>query len=109
MKTLKLIKSDTYLRPYAEAIEGRYNYALKREQELTGGKTLSEWANGYLYFGLHKVGSLGVEELRSSGVTTEPSELLNKRKARLNLSTSQPRQRRNGYCVSGRQTLRRYT
>ena len=55
MKTLKLIKSDTYLRPYAEAIEGRYNHALQREQELTGGKTLSEWANGYLYFGLHKV------------------------------------------------------
>ena len=55
MKTLKLIQSDSYLRPYAAAIEGRYNYALKREQELTGGKTLSEWANGYLYFGLHKV------------------------------------------------------
>ena len=47
MKTLKLVKSDTYLRPYAEAIEGRYNYALKREKELTGGKKLSEWANGY--------------------------------------------------------------
>ena len=55
MKTLKLIQSDTYLRPYAEAIEGRYNYALKREKELTGGKKLSEWANGYMYFGLHKV------------------------------------------------------
>ena len=55
MKTLKLVKSDTYLRPYAEAIEGRYNYALKREKELTGGKKLSEWANGYMYFGLHKV------------------------------------------------------
>ena len=55
MKTLKLVKSDTYLRPYAEAIEGRYNYALKREKELTGGKKLSEWANGYLYFGLHKI------------------------------------------------------
>ena len=63
MKTLKLIKSDTYLRPYAEAIEGRYNYALKREQELTGGKKLSEWANGYLYFGLHKVEG---EELKGS-------------------------------------------
>ena len=55
MKTLKLIQSDIYLRPYAEAIEGRYNYALSREKELTGGKTLSEWANGYLYFGLHKM------------------------------------------------------
>ena len=55
MKTLKLIQSDTYLHPFAEAIEGRYNYALSREKELTGGKTLSEWANGYLYFGLHKI------------------------------------------------------
>ena len=55
MKTLKLIQSDTYLHPFAEAIEGRYNYALSREKELTGGKTLSEWANGYMYFGLHKV------------------------------------------------------
>ena len=55
MKTLKLVKSDTYLRPYADAIEGRYNYALKREKELTGGKKLSEWANGYMYFGLHRV------------------------------------------------------
>ena len=68
MKMLKLVKSDTYLRPYAEAIEGRYNYALKREKELTGGKKLSEWANGYLYFGLHKIEGSGVEELRSSGV-----------------------------------------
>ena len=55
MKTLKLIQSDTYLHPFAEAIEGRYIYALSREKELTGGKTLSEWANGYLYFGLHKM------------------------------------------------------
>ena len=44
MKTLKLIQSDTYLHPFAEAIEGRYNHALSREKELTGGKTLSEWA-----------------------------------------------------------------
>ena len=74
MKTLKLIQSDTYLRPYAEAIEGRYNYALKREKELTGGKKLSEWANGYLYFGLHKIEGSGVQELRSSGVTSEQAQ-----------------------------------
>ena len=55
MKTLKLIQSDPYLRPYANAIEGRYKYAVAQEQKLTGGKKLSEWANGYLYFGLHKV------------------------------------------------------
>ena len=91
MKTLKLIQSDSYLRPYAAAIEGRYNYALKREQELTGGKTLSEWANGYLYFGLHKIEGSGVlispdgsndysqanvQEFRSSGVQ-EGGSLLN--------------------------------
>ena len=74
MKTLKLIQSDIYLRPYAEAIEGRYNYALSREKELTGGKTLSEWANGYLYFGLHKIESSGVQELRSSGVISEQAQ-----------------------------------
>ncbi len=85
MKTLKLIKSDTYLRPYAEAIEGRYNYALKREQELTGGKKLSEWANGYLYFGLHKIEGSGVQELRSSGVTSEQAQSASEP---LNLSTA---------------------
>ena len=55
MKTLKLIQSDPYLRPFANAIEGRYNYAIAQEKKLTGGKKLSEWANGYLYFGLHKI------------------------------------------------------
>ena len=53
MKTLRLIESDSYLQPYAAAIEGRYNYAVQRERELTGGKPLSDWANGYMYFGLH--------------------------------------------------------
>ena len=55
MKTLKLIQSDSYLRPYASAIEGRYNYATYQEKKLTGGQKLSDWANGYMYFGLHKV------------------------------------------------------
>ena len=56
MKTLKLIQSDSYLRPYASAIEGRYNYAIAQEKKLTGGQKLSDWANGYMFFGLHKVG-----------------------------------------------------
>lgn len=53
---LKLIKNDSWLEPYTEAIEGRYNYVLKREAELTnqGKITLSDFASGYLYFGLHK-------------------------------------------------------
>ena len=41
MKTLKLIQSDSYLRPYASAIEGRYNYAIAQEKKLTGGQKLS--------------------------------------------------------------------
>ena len=96
MKSLKLIESDSYLQPFAEAIEGRYNYALQREKELTNGVKLSDWANGHLYFGLHRIESSGVlispegsndysqanfQELRSSGVTSEQaqsaSELLN--------------------------------
>lgn len=54
MKTLKIVKSDPYLKPYENAINGRYNYANEIEQQLTEGRSLSDFANGYLYFGLHK-------------------------------------------------------
>ena len=53
MKTLKLIQNDPYLQPYAEAITGRYEYAVEKEKELIGSKNLSDFADGYLYFGLH--------------------------------------------------------
>ena len=55
MKTLKLIQSDPYLQPFAEAINGRYHYAVNREKELTNGAKLSDWANGHMFYGLHKV------------------------------------------------------
>lgn len=53
---LSIIKNDPWLTPYAKAIEGRYNYYLKRQADLTrnGELTLSEFASGHLYFGLHK-------------------------------------------------------
>ncbi len=52
---LGLIENDLWLEPYAEAIEGRRQYALEKEQELIGGqKTLADFATGYLYFGLHR-------------------------------------------------------
>ena len=55
MKTLKLIKNDPWLAPYKQAIEGRHNRALEKMAELTNGSgNLSEFADGYLYFGLHK-------------------------------------------------------
>lgn len=54
--TLKLIKNDEWLRPYSDAIEGRYNYAVSKIAELTGNgaKTLSDVSTGYLYYGLHR-------------------------------------------------------
>ncbi len=52
-KGLKLVQSDPYLLPYASAIQGRYDYAVSKEQQLTGGTPLQDWADGYLYFGLH--------------------------------------------------------
>ncbi|WP_298648697.1 alpha amylase C-terminal domain-containing protein [uncultured Proteiniphilum sp.] len=55
---LNIIKNDHWLNPYAEAIKGRHNFYLKRLSDLTreGRTTLSDFASGYLYFGLHKTG-----------------------------------------------------
>ncbi len=54
---LRLIKNDSYLADYATAINGRHQAVFDKIQELTdGGKqTLSDFADGYLYFGLHQV------------------------------------------------------
>ena len=53
---LKLVERDAYLEPYNLSIEGTHRYFLKREKELTknGRQTLSDFASGYLYFGLHR-------------------------------------------------------
>ena len=55
-QVLKLIKNDPYLAEYAPAIEGRHQNVLNKMNELTNGgkQTLSDFASGYLYFGLHK-------------------------------------------------------
>ena len=55
MKMLNIIKNDPYLKPFEQALNGRYEYAQNKEKELTGGReSLAEFASGYLYFGLHK-------------------------------------------------------
>ena len=52
---LNLVKNDSWLEPYAPVIERRHDLALKKEKELCGRKgTLSDFANGHLYFGLHR-------------------------------------------------------
>jgi len=53
---LRLIRNDKYLAEYAGAIEGRHQFALDKINELTrGGEIrLSDFADGHLYFGLHR-------------------------------------------------------
>jgi 1,4-alpha-glucan branching enzyme len=54
---LRLIKNDPYLADYSAAINGRHQAVFDKIKTLTdGGKqTLSDFADGYLYFGLHQV------------------------------------------------------
>ena len=51
-----LVKNDAYLAPYEDAIRGRHEHALwKMNQLMQNGKmTLSDFANGYNYYGLHQ-------------------------------------------------------
>ena len=56
VKHIGLVKNDGYLEPFEDAIKGRHENALHKLAQLTdnGKKTLSDFANGYEYFGLHK-------------------------------------------------------
>ncbi|MGL5980228.1 MAG: alpha amylase C-terminal domain-containing protein [Phocaeicola sp.] len=53
---LAMIVNDPWLEPYAETIERRHQEAIKKEQELTKKEktTLSSFASGHLYFGMHR-------------------------------------------------------
>lgn len=53
-KVLNIIKRDNWLEPYAKAIEGRHQRVIDKLNELSRNKRLSEFASGYLHFGLHK-------------------------------------------------------
>ncbi|MEA4984628.1 MAG: alpha amylase C-terminal domain-containing protein [Paludibacter sp.] len=56
MEILPFVKNDPYLEPYAAAIYGRYDYFRQIEKRLlTESHSLSEFATGYLYFGLHRL------------------------------------------------------
>ena len=52
-----LVKNDSYLEPFEAAIQGRHDHAQWKINQLTrnGKQTLSDFASGYLYFGLHKM------------------------------------------------------
>ena len=51
-----IVARDGYLQPYEEAIRGRHDHAQWKKSQLTakGRRTLSDFANGHEYFGLHK-------------------------------------------------------
>ena len=54
-KMLSILRNDPWLEPYAEAIEGRHQDAIRREKELIrGSRSLDAFANAHLYFGLHR-------------------------------------------------------
>ncbi len=58
MPVLKIIENDPLLKPYQSAIEQRHLYAVRRERELIRNhKSLSDFANGHLFYGLHRIGS----------------------------------------------------
>lgn len=56
---LPIVKKDKWLAPYADAIEGRHNQVKAKLAELTqqGRISLSDFADGHLYFGMHKTSS----------------------------------------------------
>lgn len=56
VKHIGLVQKDSYLEPYEEAIRGRHDHAEWKKNQLTnnGKKSLSTFASGYEYYGLHK-------------------------------------------------------
>ncbi|MDD7318229.1 MAG: alpha amylase C-terminal domain-containing protein [Prevotellaceae bacterium] len=50
-----LVRNDIYLEPFEDAIRGRHDHAQWKIDQLTlgGRQTLSDFANGYAYYGLH--------------------------------------------------------
>ena len=57
-QTLPIIQNDPWLEPYSKAINGRHQAVIEKQKELLGStdKTLSDFASGYMYFGLHLEG-----------------------------------------------------
>lgn len=57
VKQLALIKNDSYLKDYENAIRGRHEHALWKLSMLTnnGKQALTDFANGHKYYGLHKL------------------------------------------------------
>ena len=56
-KKLAIYRNDPWLEPYAGAIEGRHEDAIRKEADLiTHCHSLKDFANAHRYFGLHRQG-----------------------------------------------------
>lgn len=54
METLRIIQNDPWLKPFAKTFSDWILLASLKEKELAGEKSLTEFASGHHYFGLHK-------------------------------------------------------
>ena len=53
---LTILQNDPWLQPYKEVIDKRHRMVAEKETELTKNDgSLSSFASGYLYFGLHRI------------------------------------------------------
>lgn len=53
MKKLKIIQLDSYLEPYEKFYKDLNQAYLNKKNKLCEGKSLQDFANGYLFFGFH--------------------------------------------------------
>lgn len=60
MELPKLVKDDSYLEPYASAIMARLQTAEDKEKEVLNGQSLSDFAQGHKWYGLHRENNLWV-------------------------------------------------
>ena len=54
---MKILKIDPYLTPHRAALEARLSEYQNKRHELAGDGRLSDFANGYRYFGIHPSGA----------------------------------------------------
>ncbi len=54
-KPLKIIELDPYLKPFEKDIELRRDLFLEKKKELLGRRSITSFANGYNYFGFHRM------------------------------------------------------
>jgi 1,4-alpha-glucan branching enzyme len=54
MGITKFYQTDPWLKPFISVIDDRFNRCNSKERELTGNRTLTEFAMGHHYYGLHK-------------------------------------------------------